>query len=261
MALELAEERPSPPSPGPAGPRPGYPWRVFPALAALGEIAVVLAVPRPLSPAVLVAASVAAVGAAALGLGLGRGSGLGAPLLEGALRGEAPPGWLARLAGGLAAGIGVGAAIAGALRLLVMPVLPALHARFAAEVATPLWKRWIIAFDAAVLEETLFRLFLVTAVVWAIRLLTAAPDGPPSPAAGWTANSVAALAFALVHVPRWAALAPGSPSVIAVVLATNVAAGLVFGRLFLRRGIETAMIAHFGADAVVHVLGPALLAS
>ncbi len=237
-----------------------FPWRVFAALAALGEVAVVLAVPRPLSLAVLAAASVAAIGAAALGLALGRRSELGDPLLESALRGEVPARWLARLAVGLAAGIGVGAAIAAALRLLVMPVLPALHARFAAEVATPLWKRWIIAFDAAVLEETLFRLLVVSAVVWAIRPRTRVSGGPPSPAAAWSANSVAALAFALVHVPRWLALAPGNPSVVAVVLATNAAAGLVFGHLFLRRGIETAMVAHFGADAVVHVLGPALLA-
>jgi membrane protease YdiL (CAAX protease family) len=39
----------------------------------------------------------------------------------------------------------------------------------------------------------------------------------------------------------------------------NGTAGLLFGYPYLRRGIESAMIAHFAADVVVHVLGPGLL--
>jgi membrane protease YdiL (CAAX protease family) len=38
----------------------------------------------------------------------------------------------------------------------------------------------------------------------------------------------------------------------------NAAAGLVFGWLYWRRGLEVAMLAHFSADLVLHVAAPLL---
>lgn len=241
---------------------PEYPWRVLMALATLGEVAVVLAVPRPLSVAVLVVASVAMTGAVGFGLLFGRRAGLGAPLLAAGVHGgPIPRGACARLAVALLAGLVLGAVVTGTLRLLAIPAVPALRTRFIAEAAAPLWKRWIIAFDAAVLEEILFRLFIISVAAWAIQRLAAAPAGAPSDATAWSANILAALAFALAHVPQWLAVAPRNPAVVVTVIATNTAAGLAFGHLFLRRGIEAAMAAHFAADVMVHVLGPALLAA
>jgi hypothetical protein len=239
-----------------------YPWRVFVALAALGEVAVVLAVPRPLSLVVLVGASIATAATVGIGLFLAKRVQLGAPLLEAWLYGApVPRGGSARLAGGLLFGAAVGAVVTAALRLLVVPAVPALRTRFVAEVALPTWKRWIIVFDAAVLEETLFRLFVLAAAAWLIQRLSAAPPGQLSLPTAWSSNLLAALAFALAHVPQWLAMAPRDPAVVITVLATNTAVGLVFGHLFVRKGIETAMAAHFGADVIVHVFGPAILAA
>jgi hypothetical protein len=180
---------------------PQYPWRVFAALAALGEVAVVLA------------------------------------------------------------GAALGGTVVAALRFLAIPAVPALHTRFVNEAVIPLWKRWVIVSDAAVLEEMLFRLFMLSAIAWAVHRLAGAPSSRPGPVAAWSANALAALAFAAAHVPQWLAMAPGNPAVVAVVMATNTAVGLVFGHLFLRKGIETAMAAHFGADVIVHVFGPGFLVS
>ncbi len=238
-----------------------YPWRVFVALAALCEVAVVLAVPRPLSVAVLVGVSVIMTGAVALGLFLGRRAHLGAPLLEAWLYGATrPPRWSPRLAAGLITGVALGVAVAAVLGLLLIPAVPDLRSRFVTELAMPAWKRWIIVFDAAVLEETLFRLLILSSVAWVIRRLARSPQGPPGGTTAWAANVVAALTFALAHVPQWLAISPGNRAVLAAVMATNTIAGLVFGRLFLRRGIETAMAAHLGADIVVHVAAPGFLA-
>lgn len=243
-------------------PVPGYPWRLFAALLAMGGLALFLAVPRPLSAAVLVIVGVAFAVAVALGLLAGRSANLGAPLLEAWLYGTPMPEktW-ARLSGGFLAGAGLGGALVIALRFVLIPAEPALRARFVDEAGSPGWKQWVIAFDSAILEELFFRLLILSCFVWLARRLTAAAAGPPAALTLWVPNLLAALAFALAHVPRWLALAPGDLAVPATVVALNVAAGLLFGYLFVRRGIETAMVAHFAADVVLHVLGPSLLAT
>jgi Type II CAAX prenyl endopeptidase Rce1-like len=56
---------------------------------------------------------------------------------------------------------------------------------------------------------------------------------------------VAALAFGLGHLPFLYALMPSPPAwLIAVVMIGNIVPGLIFGLLFARHGIESAMIAH-----------------
>jgi membrane protease YdiL (CAAX protease family) len=39
-------------------------------------------------------------------------------------------------------------------------------------------------------------------------------------------------------------------------IALNAVGGLVFGWLYWKRGIEMAMLGHFSADIVLHVLAP-----
>lgn len=137
--------------------------------------------------------------------------------------------------------------------------MPALRARFAEEAGQPGWKQWVIAFDAAVLEEILFRLLILSTLVWLMRRLVSAQHDKPAGLTLWVPNVLAALAFALVHVPRWLSLAPGNSAVVVIVMTLNGVAGLLFGYFYLRKGIESAMIAHFAADVVLHVLGPSLL--
>ena len=65
---------------------------------------------------------------------------------------------------------------------------------------------------------------------------------------------LAAVVFGLGHLPATAALLPLTPAVIARAVVLNGIPGVVFGWLFWRRGLEAAMVAHFGADLVLHVL-------
>ncbi len=156
--------------------------------------------------------------------------------------GSSIPSWK-RIAYSLLIGAAAGAAI--------LPLLPlaGLHSRLVAEANIPLWKWLVISFDSAILEEVVFRLFLVSFVVWLLgRFLK-------RETATWIALVVAALAFGIAHLPRWI---EAGPFVITAVMIVNGIVAVVLGRLYVKWGIEAAMIGHFAGDLVVHVAGPHL---
>jgi membrane protease YdiL (CAAX protease family) len=105
-------------------------------------------------------------------------------------------------------------------------------------------------------EEIISRWGLMTLIVWTMWWLSGRP-AQPTPAAYWTGLIIAALVFALGHLPILYALA-GSPPVwvVGVALTANLLAGMVFGYLYWRAGLETAMMAH----ALSHVVGLLLAA-
>jgi hypothetical protein len=65
----------------------------------------------------------------------------------------------------------------------------------------------------------------------------------------WYAIGLSALAFAAAHLPAVSVAAPLSDALLARTLVLNTAAGMVFGWLFWRYTLETAMLSH----AAVHV--------
>jgi membrane protease YdiL (CAAX protease family) len=81
------------------------------------------------------------------------------------------------------------------------------------------------------------------------------------PPASWPANVLAALVFGALHFPSIAlARIPLTGAVVAHVLLANGIAGVVFGWMFRRRGLEGAMVAHGSADVWLQAALPALLA-
>jgi hypothetical protein len=123
-----------------------------------------------------------------------------------------------------------------------------------AGLAGTLWKGALASFYGGIAEEVLTRLFLTTLLVFLIsklfRRLT--------PGVFVAAIALGALAFAAGHLPTVAQIAPLTPIVVARVLVLNSVGGIVFGLLFWRFGLEQAMLAHFSADIVLHVVAPAL---
>ncbi len=82
----------------------------------------------------------------------------------------------------------------------------------------------------------------------------------PSTGAFWTANLIVAIIFGLGHLPAASIMMlPITPVVVTAALVLNGIAALVFGYLYWKKGLEAAMVAHFSADIVVHVFGPAFL--
>jgi len=232
-------------------------------LLLLALIALYLAIPRPLTPGVLIIGAVGVVIMAvllALGLRAAAPFGRGAPILEKAGSGSSltpsPP---RRLGIALLAGIVMGGILLGVLILLASRE-PLLKARLAARVDEPAWMPWALATEASILEEIIFRLFLMSGVVWlASKIFHKRGKGQASPALVWTAIGISALAFGLVHLPSWIAAVHPTLFLVAAVLALNGAAGVVLGRLYWSWGIEAAIVCHFAGDMMLQGLGPRLM--
>jgi hypothetical protein len=71
---------------------------------------------------------------------------------------------------------------------------------------------------------------------------------------GGAANILAAVLFGLGRLPILTLLVPLTPLVIARTVVLNGLLGIIFGWLYWKRGLEAAMISHFSADIVLHVL-------
>ena len=65
---------------------------------------------------------------------------------------------------------------------------------------------------------------------------------------------MAALLFGASHLPAAATIWVLTTSIVARVILLNAAAGVVYGVIFWRWGIEHAMVCHFFTDIVLHVI-------
>ena len=153
-------------------------------------------------------------------------------------------------------GLGVGLVLLAIIRLVIEPVVPAAGARIAAAGRLPLWRRAAIIYEAAVGEELVFRLILLSTVAGLVVRLRRLPGRLPDRPALWMANAAAALAFGLAHVPAWMGVAPGLRGLAAIVVGLNAAAGLLLGYVFGTRGIGAAIWTHAGADCAIQLIGP-----
>lgn len=232
-------------------------WPLFGLYLTLGGLALFLTLPRPLNRAQFLVSLAALAVLTGGGLWLASAAGLPVTILANApLKGEG----LLRILGvkglALAAGLALGVAILAAIRFFFASFLPQLTARFTAEMQLPLWKRIVIAFDSAVLEELAFRLLVFSAILWLAGRLLYPEGGLPPLGLLWGVNALIAIGFGLAHLPNWAAMTRLTPGVVAAVVLLNSAGGLLFGYLFFSSGLEAAVIAHFAADIVLHGVGP-----
>ena len=169
-------------------------WRFLGICATAGALAVPLhAVATPVSAAIAGLTGM-------LGLLAWRWSGLPQPVEQenqsGLMRSAQPVVWLAL-------GTAVGLLLLGMIRMAIEPVLPSIGTRIAAAGALPVWRRFLIIYVAAVGEELLFRLLLLSVVAGLAARLLRRPDSRPTPPVAWFANLVSAFAFALIHLPSW----------------------------------------------------------
>jgi len=116
------------------------------------------------------------------------------------------------------------------------------------------WKGFLASFYGGINEEILLRLGLMSILVWLGRFISKTEDGRPTLAVFWSANILAAVLFGLGHLPATVALFPLTPLVILRAIALNGLLGIAFGYLYFKHGLEAAMLSHFTADIVLHVL-------
>jgi len=188
-----------------------------------------------------------------LGLRLWHWSGL-----PGLLKIEAPGGFerVVLPAASLGLGLIVGLLLLGVIRLAIEPTVPAAGARIAAAAALPIWRRVVVIYVAAVSEELVFRLLLLSVVTGLTIRLVRSEAGVPSRAVAWGAIGLSAFVFAAGHLPAWSAMGPLSLASALMVMMLNGLGGVVFGYVFVTRGIVAAIWAHAGADCAIQLIGP-----
>jgi membrane protease YdiL (CAAX protease family) len=256
--------------------RQKYPWKLFWVLLGAGLFGVLAVMPMllallgpllakaplPLPLPLLLAlqflqSAILLALAVGLGLLLARKLGLGVPILEGWLSGEDVSHRLRLvLTPAIVAGLGVGLVLFVLIKFVFLPHMPALPLITEANIS--LWKRALASFYGGIVEELLMRLFLLTFLAWLLGKIWRRVNGPGT-AVLWTANSIVAIIFGLGHLPSASMVMPITPFVVVAALVLNGIAGLVFGYLYWTRGLEAAMVAHFSADIVIHVISPAFL--
>jgi len=226
----------------------------------LTALALWMNLPRPVPLGGWVLGALLGLLLVAAGLAAAAPFGKGAPLLAVWTRPARPVRQDVRLlAGSFLVGLALGALLLGLIVFALLPLEPKLAVRLAARLDYPAWWPFAVAFEASVLEEIVFRLFLLSATVWLLGRGWRKDRKPASPAVVWAATGVSALAFALVHLPSWTAVTSPTPLLVSCVLGLNAIAGVVFGRVYWRWGIEAAIACHYAADLIVQSLGPRLV--
>lgn len=117
----------------------------------------------------------------------------------------------------------------------------------------PFWTGILAAIYGSVDEEVLLRLFLFTLIYYLFRKVFKASASNRLTFL-WITNIIVALMFGIGHLPAALQIAPASFFVIFRVLFLNGLAGIVFGWLYFSRSLWAAMLSHFVADLMLHVV-------
>ena len=170
--------------------------------------------------------------------------GLRAPAFEAVVTGRPiGPALRPQLLPGLIAGV-----LAGVLLFAVFRYAPAAMAELQERFTVPIVARVLYG---GITEELLLRWGLMTALVWLAWRFLQQRRGPVRAGFVLLAIAVSALLFGAGHLPAASVLLGAMDvTVVAFVIGVNTAFGLLFGYLFWRHGLESAMIAH----ALAHVV-------
>ncbi len=105
------------------------------------------------------------------------------------------------------------------------------------------------------------RLFALSLFAWVFGRFSHTTEKLPSNIALWAAIILSAVIFSLGHLPATALATKITPLIILRSLVLNGGLGMLYGYYYWKRGLESAMLAHFSSDIVLHFLIPLLFLS
>lgn len=120
----------------------------------------------------------------------------------------------------------------------------------------PVWQKLLAALYGGATEEILMRLFLMSFFIWIS--MKAFKYKQPTKIGIIVSILLSAIIFGLGHLPITASLTELTTLVVVRAVVLNGIGGIVFGLLFWKKGLESAMIAHFTADIFLLTLLPLL---
>ncbi len=188
-----------------------------------------------------------------MGLYLYKRVGFNLPILEGWLEGKEVGNYLKSILG-ISVGLG---ALSGIIIVVLSFLFTPVSSIFEnASISVPIWKAFLACFYGGISEEILLRLFLMTLIVWIFYKIKKTSDGKPTVIGIWLAIIISAIIFGLGHLPITGTITTVTPLIVVRAVLLNGVAGIVFGWLYWKKGLESAMIAHFSADIVLQVIFP-----
>ncbi|GHU71643.1 abortive infection protein [Spirochaetia bacterium] len=244
-------------------------WKLFFILVIVCIIASMLVIPYSLdltsseieiTPVIMLATAaqnlVLFAVAAFFGLLLSKRIGMGLPILQNVLEGKNQIKELKHI---LPSSVGLGVLSGVLIVCLSIPFNRLIPEFQNVSTSVPAWKAFLASFYGGIAEEVLLRLFLVSLFVWITFKIKKNKDGYPQNIGIWLSIILAAIIFGLGHLPATAQITPLTGLVIIRAIMLNGIGGIIFGWLYWKKGLESAMIAHFSADIVLHVITPAVV--
>lgn len=149
----------------------------------------------------------------------------------------------------------------GAATAVIIYILDAIFTSFGATISThqnyaPIWQKLLASVYGGTTEEILMRLFLMTFFIWLSMKIF--KQNQPTKTGIIVSIFLAAIIFGLGHLPLTASLTTLNPLIISRAVVLNGVGGIVFGWLFWKKGLESAMIAHFTTDIFLLTILPLL---
>ena len=192
------------------------------------------------------------------GLYIAKKVGLGAPYLEDWLTGESVHDGLKSV---LITSVVLGMLAGGFIFFLDRVVFALYIEPVTASQAQPaLWQRFLVSFYGGICEELFMRLFLMSLFVWLFSKIKRTINGHATDLGVWSAIILVSVIFGLGHLPMTARFIGITPLVVVRAIVLNGIAGIVFGWLYWKKGLESAIVSHFSTDIIIHVVLSSLAA-
>jgi len=124
-------------------------------------------------------------------------------------------------------------------------------------MSVPLWQGFLACFYGGIAEEILMRLFLMSLFVFIILKIFRRKE--KNSLIIWISIILVAILFGLGHLPITSAVVSITPIVILRAVVLNGIGGIVFGWLYWKKGLESAIISHFVTDIFIQIIIPLFL--
>lgn len=186
-----------------------------------------------------------------LGLRLGQKVGLGAPIFNADMNNE-PVGEKLKAVFKIAPLLGI---ISGVLvfvfdLFVFSPMMPS----STPSITPSLGSRILVVLYGGIYEEMFLRLFILTAIIWFVWRIKKKEDGTPYMLTFWVGIILSVLVFGVLSLST-TALTMEITSIIAIrAFVLNGIPAVIFGWLYWKQGIESAIVSHIFADITIRVI-------